>query len=68
MYTLLFFLPILAAVTLSFQNIDSRIWQGVWISAIVFLIFYDLLFAGILGAVLTIALIIKQQLPKPRDF
>lgn len=68
MYTLLFFLPILAAVCLSFQNIASRIWQGVWITALVLLIFYNLLFAGILGAVLTIALIIKQQLPTPRDF
>jgi|GEM_PF-1616375 len=67
MYSLLFFMPILAAVYLSFENVNSRLWQALLILPLVALIFVGIHLAGILGAIITIALIIKQQLPERRD-
>jgi len=67
MYSLLFFMPILAAVYLSFENVTSRLWQALLILPLVALIFVGIHLAGILGAIITIALIIKQQLPERRD-
>jgi hypothetical protein len=68
MYGILFFLPILAAVILSFSAIGSRVWQGVWITLLIVLIFWNLNVAGVVGAVLTIVLTIKMKLPERRDF